>query len=237
MVDTSAPTAPTFSFANTTGGAYYSGAGSTVYFRPAAAAGSFDITASSTDADSGVASYTFPTAGAMGSLWSISGIGATRTYSYTSGAATPGSQPVTATNNAGGTSSAGNWTTQSDSTAPTGGAFTVNSVAATGGGTSSYSTSGNFTIGTRTDYNADTGSGFASSTLTVASATLTGNTCGSYGAPSTIVGTPAQTHSDRLLSLHPHRPRPRRQHRHPLHHRHGRHQRPDRADDVQRSAR
>ena len=39
----------------------------------------------------------------------------------------------------------------SDSTAPTGGALTVNGVAASGGGTTSYDTDGSFTIGTRTD--------------------------------------------------------------------------------------
>ena len=75
----------------------------------------------------------------MGANWTIAGAGATRTYSYTAGAATPGSQSVTATNNAGLTSTAGTWTTQADSTAPSGGAFTANGTAATGGGSSATS--------------------------------------------------------------------------------------------------
>src|SRR6185437_14385951 len=56
-VDMSGPSAPSLSLSNATGGAYYPGSGSRVFFRPGAAAGSFDIGASSTDADSGVASY------------------------------------------------------------------------------------------------------------------------------------------------------------------------------------
>ena len=39
-----------------------------------------------------------------------------------------------------------------DSVVPTGGALTVNTVAATGGGSQSYDGDGSFTIGTRTDY-------------------------------------------------------------------------------------
>ena len=137
-VDTTAPSAPTFTFANLGGGAYYSGAGTTVWFRPGAATGTFDITASSTDADTGIASYTFPTAVTMGTNWAVSGAGATRTYSYTAGAGTPGAQTVTATNPAGLTSATGTWTTSADSTAPSGGAFTANGTAATAGGSSSY---------------------------------------------------------------------------------------------------
>ncbi len=101
-VDTSAPSAPTLSFASATGGAYYSGSGSTVFFRPAAGVGQFDVTASSTDADTNVASYTFPAAPVpFGTSWSVAGAGATRTYSYAVGAAEPGSQNVSATNGAG----------------------------------------------------------------------------------------------------------------------------------------
>ena len=192
-VDTTAPSAPTFTFANLGGGAYYSGAGTTVWFRPAAATGTFDITGSSTDADTGIASYTFPTAGSMGANWAVSGAGATRTYSYTSGAVTPGAQTATATNNAGLTSGTGSWTTSADSTAPGSGAFTANGTVATGGGSSSYLNSGTtLTINSRTDYT-DGGSGLASSTLTMATGTLSGNSCSAYGAPATIVGTTAQT--------------------------------------------
>ena len=193
-VDTTAPSAPTFAFANTTGGVYYQGSGTVVYFNPASGAGSFDITASSTDAETGVGSYTFPIGALMGLNWTMSGAGATRTYSYTSGAATPGAQTVTATNGAGTTGATGTWTTQSDTTAPTGGALNINGTAATPGGSSSYLNSGTtLPITSRTDYNADTGSGLATSILTMATGTLSGNTCSSYGAPATITGTTTQT--------------------------------------------
>ena len=129
----------------------------------------------------------------MGANWTIAGAGATRPYSYTAGAAT-GGQSVTATNNATLTSTAGTWSTQADSTAPSGGAFTANGIAANRVGTSSYLTSAGATllINSRSDYT-DAGSGLASSTLTIKSATLTNNTCGSYGAPTTISGTTTQT--------------------------------------------
>src|SRR5262249_9567574 len=71
-----------------------------------------------------------------------------------------------------------------------------NGTAATAGGSSSFLTSGTtLTIGSRTDYSeATTGteSGLGSSTLTIKSASLTGNSCGSYGSPTTITGTTSQ---------------------------------------------
>ena len=75
---------------------------------------------------------------------------------------------------------------------PTAGALTVNTVAASGGGTQSYDSDGTFTIGTRTDY-ADAASGLASSTLTREQGTLSADACSAYGAPTTLVGTPAQS--------------------------------------------
>ena len=84
-----------------------------------------------------------------------------------------------------------------DSTAPTGGAFTANSVAASGGGSTSNITAGTtLTINSRTDYTEapdGTASGLATSTLTMATGTLSGNSCSAYGAPATIVGTTSQT--------------------------------------------
>ncbi len=189
-VDTTAPSAPTsFGFSALTN-AYYPGSGSIVFIQ-GGAAGGFTATASgATDADSGVASYTY---GAIaGSGWS----NAAGAYTFTAASPT-GTASVTATNNAGLTGSGASFTAQSDSTAPAGGAFTANGQAASGAGTASNITAGTtLAINSRTDYTetaSGTASGLASSTLTMATGTLSGNTCGSYGAPATIVGTTSQT--------------------------------------------
>ena len=186
MVDTTAPSAPTgFTFSGLTN-AYYPGAGTTIYFR-GGSAGGFTATASgSTDADTGVSGYNYGAVAGTG--W------ANTAGAYTFTAASPtGTGAVTASNNAGLTGSSTSFTAQSDTTAPSGGAFTANGTPATGGGSTSYLTAGTtLTINSRTDYT-DSGSGIASSTLTIQSATLTANSCGSYGAPSTISGTTSQT--------------------------------------------
>ena len=129
--------------------------GTTAFYRPAGS-GSFDVTASSTDGQSGILDYGFPAlAGFTGS-----GAGATRTYTLATPTEPNGAKPVTARNQALLSSSATNFTLTSDSTAPTGGALTVNTVAASGGGTQSYDDDGTFTIGVRTDYT-DASSGIA----------------------------------------------------------------------------
>ena len=161
--------------------------GTTAFYRPAGT-GSFDVTASSTDAQSGILDYSFPVlAGFTGS-----GAGATRTYTLATPTEPNGAKPVTARNQALLSSTATNFTLTSDAAAPTGGALTVNSVAASGGGTQSYDSDGTFTIGTRTDYT-DATSGLASSTLTREHGTLNADACSAYGAPTTLVGTPAQS--------------------------------------------
>jgi len=85
-----------------------------------------------------------------------------------------------------------------DTTAPTGGAVSVNGTATSAGGSTSTSTSTSFAIGSRTDYSetqSASQSGLASSTLTIQSETLTGNVCGAagsggkYTSPTTISGT------------------------------------------------
>ncbi|MDQ2969172.1 MAG: chitobiase/beta-hexosaminidase C-terminal domain-containing protein, partial [Actinomycetota bacterium] len=116
-VDTSAPSNPTLSISNSTGGTYYPGAGTQVFFKPSAASGGFDLTASSTDPDTGISGYTFPTGGAMGTNWSVSGAGATRSYSFTPTAGEPGAKSVSASNNAGASASSV-FTVTADSTAP-----------------------------------------------------------------------------------------------------------------------
>ncbi len=57
----------------------------------------------------------------------------------------------------------------------------------------SYDGDGSFPIDARTNYNADALSGFATSVLTREDGTLAGDACSSYGAPATLVGTPAQS--------------------------------------------
>src|SRR5207302_4835611 len=110
-------------------------------------------------------------------------------FSWAQGATSSPTDVVTAADGAGNTTGAASLTFTNDSAAPTGGALTVN-------GGSAYSTSGSFPIDVRTDYTetqSATESGLASSTLTRAPASLTNNSCGTYGSPTTIVGSPAQT--------------------------------------------
>ncbi|MDQ2982974.1 MAG: Ig-like domain-containing protein, partial [Actinomycetota bacterium] len=78
--------------------------------------GSFDVTGSSSDGQSGIASYSFP---GLGSGWSGSQSGATKTYDFTASAVDP-SEPnnVTATNNAGLTSDPTSFTVSADGSAP-----------------------------------------------------------------------------------------------------------------------
>ncbi len=114
-VDTTAPPAPTLTFGNFTNA---SSTGSTVFYRPGASSGAFRVTASSTDADSGIFSYQFP---AFPSGWtSTPGSLGVNTYSWSSANPTvPAStQNVTATNSAGLASANGQFTVTADSTAP-----------------------------------------------------------------------------------------------------------------------
>jgi chitobiase/beta-hexosaminidase-like protein/Big-like domain-containing protein len=112
QIDTSAPSAPALSYGSFTNA---SSSGSTVYYRPGVSGG-FTLTASATDPQSGVSSYSFPAAAAG---WSLSGSGASRDYSYSGAPSVPGGgQNVTATNGAGLVSGASFYTVSADSTAP-----------------------------------------------------------------------------------------------------------------------
>ncbi|MFZ0324397.1 MAG: hypothetical protein WAN48_09735 [Actinomycetes bacterium] len=195
--DTTAPTqAVTMSSAN---GASITG--TVIYYR-STVAGSFVLNTAVTDAESGPLSATYPvlaTAGWTHPVQTVnSGTGAvptvtypSSTFSWTAAPTRPGTYTVTGSDAAGNTvATALTWTT--DTTAPTGGALTVNAVAATAAGSTSFNRTGSFTIGTRTDYT-DAASGIASSVLTVQSAVLTNNTCGSFGSPSVLAGAPAQS--------------------------------------------
>jgi hypothetical protein len=193
------PTDPsqTVTMANATGAALV---GSTVYFR-SGVAGGFQLDAAVSDADSGPASATFPAVTASG--WAhaaetvSTGVGTnpmtytSSPFTWTSGAATPAPIDVV-----GRDADENTITTtidfQADDTGPTGGALTVNGIAATSGGSTSTARLG-FPINVRTDFSADAGSGFASSVLTRETAPFTGGTCGSFGSSTTITGNPTQT--------------------------------------------
>jgi len=119
-VDTSAPAAPGLSFGAFTAA---SESGGTVWYRAGAGAGSFDVTATASDPQSGITSYAFPAAPAG---WTVSGGGNARTYSHTGSPSDPADpNDVTASNNAGLTSAAAGYAVTPDSGAPTGMSATV----------------------------------------------------------------------------------------------------------------
>ena len=108
-LDTSAPTAPTLGFSGLSN-AYYPGSGSTVYVE-SGASGGFTVTGSgSTDGESGVAGYTYPSLG--GGFSNTAG-------AYTFNSATTQSGSVTAQNNAGLSSTGTGFTARVDGSAPT----------------------------------------------------------------------------------------------------------------------
>jgi hypothetical protein len=173
-VDSTAPSAPTLAISSPVN-SYWSGSGSTAYYRSAAASGSFVVTGSSVDAESGIAGYTYP---AAGTNWtSTPGATGVTTYSWSGAPAAPGTLNVTATSNAGTASAASPLTFTADDTAPTAG--TVSYANAPYSGTT---VSVSFTTGT------DGGSGVGTRLLQRATATLTGTTCGTFGAFTTVTG-------------------------------------------------
>ena len=188
-VDVAAPPAPTLSF-SALSNAFWSGTGTAVYYRPGASAGGFTVTAASADMVSGIAAFAFPSLGAGWS--SLSGGLGVRTYGWSSQnpTAPAGNQTVTATNNAGRSSTA-DFTSTPDAGAPAGG-----SVSYTNGAISTTTTSVSFATGT------DTGSGVdaASGVLQRASATLAGTTCGTFGAFATVASNPTTPFSDTVAA-------------------------------------
>jgi hypothetical protein len=172
-------------------------------------AGALQLTDAVTDTGSGPASATFPATATTG--WThaaetvSSGTGTAPTITYTShtlswaaNPANPSAYTTTSKDLATNTSTGAAVTFVSDTTAPAGGALTVNGTAATPAGSTSTSAGTAFTIGSRTDYTESqsaTASGLAASILTVQSETLTAGTCGAAGtggtftSPTTITGT------------------------------------------------
>ncbi|GAA4731986.1 hypothetical protein GCM10023350_14200 [Nocardioides endophyticus] len=178
-VDLTAPAAPSLAhtlFTNT----WWPGSGATVYYRSAASSGSFSATATATDTVSGIASYGFP---ALGTNWtSTPGALGVNTYSWSGAPAAPGTQNVTATNNAAGTSSNSPFTLTVDDTAPSAGTVTPPNATQT-----STTVSVAYTTGT------DSGSGLGTRLLKRQSAPLTGTTCGTYGGWTTAATNPVSS--------------------------------------------
>jgi hypothetical protein len=86
-------------------------------------------------------------------------------------------------------------TVRVDTTAPVGGALTVNGTAAAVAATQSLNATGTWTL-SRTEWT-DADSGMTSSTLTRASAPIVDGACGAFGSTTTITGTPTQTGTSR----------------------------------------
>ncbi|MDP9819375.1 LamG-like jellyroll fold domain-containing protein [Spirilliplanes yamanashiensis] len=184
-IDTTAPSTPALSFSALTN-AYWSGSGSTVWYRGGQASGSFTVTASAADAQSGVTSYAMPN---LGTGWTTPGTAASQAYAWSSAnPAAPGTKPVTATNAAGLVSAAASFTATADNAGPTGGGVDH------ADGASPATVTVTFSAGT------DAGAGVngTSGTLQRAVATLTGSTCGAFGAFATVTGgtNPASPFSD-----------------------------------------
>jgi hypothetical protein len=181
-VDLTAPAEPALSFSTFTN-TYWAGSGSTIYYRSAAASGSFRSTATATDSHSGITGYAFP---ALGSNWTSTPVSTgVNTYSWSGPPAAPGTKNITAANNAAGTSAGAPFTPTADDTAPSAG-----TVSYLNGTTSTESVSVTFTTGT------DGASGIGSRFLQRASATLTGSACGTFGVFSTVATNPTSPFSD-----------------------------------------
>jgi PKD repeat protein len=190
-VDTTPPTMPTLAFSALSGNAFYNASNNTLYFRPAVG-GAFTVTAASGDPETGIAGYAFSSLAANGFAQTQSG--GQEAYAFGASATQPPSAPtVVATSNVGVSSAAASFGLVADSSAPSGGALSVNGLAASATGSTSFNNTGSFAIGTRTDYNADSGSGLASSVLTRATGTLANGACSGFGAPTTLTGAPAQS--------------------------------------------
>ncbi|HEY8628684.1 MAG TPA: Ig-like domain-containing protein [Gaiellaceae bacterium] len=181
QIDTTAPSTPTLSVSALTNAV---ASGNTVYFRPGIAGG-FNLSASSNDGESGVASYSFP---ALGAGWSAAGTGASRAYSFTNAAGDPAEpNDVTATNNAGQTSTPASLTVTADSSGPSGG-----SVDYVDGFRSSAS------VALTLDKGTDSGAGLdpTSGLLERSVATLSNGTCTGFSGFSTLAVDPALAYAD-----------------------------------------
>ena len=178
--------------------------GSTVYYRPSGT-GSFSVSASSSDAFSGVAHVDFPAmTGFTGGGADSTPTGASTfdtTYTWTGGSApsSPGSQSVSATSNSGNSATRTDaFTVTADDTPPTGGSVDATGLVGTG---VRYSTS--TTLSLAFGPGTDTGVGLAAtgrrllrSTATLTSDGAANGTCGSFGDFSPVATDPSSPRTD-----------------------------------------
>jgi hypothetical protein len=167
----SAPAAPALSFSALTN-AFWSGTGTTVFYRPGAGSGGFQVNASSPDTTAGIAGYNFPI---LPAGWASSSGGfSARNYSWssTNPTAPVGTQTVTATNNAG-RSASSTFTITPDAVSPSGGSVTH---------TNGYSTGTTLSVTHNKGTDALSGLNSASGILEGATAPLAAGVCGTFGS-------------------------------------------------------
>jgi hypothetical protein len=197
QVDTTSPTNSLSLTGQSGGGSYLTG--TTIYYR-GAVAGSFAIQNAVADSGSGTASSAFPALGGTTTGWTHSGSTVTTpsggpyvsgAFSWTAGTTTSPTETVTGADKAGnGTSAA--LTLTNDTTAPSGGSVSVPAYS------KELSVAVTFSAGS------DTGSGIntTAAVLSRAEATYTPatDTCGSFGAFTSIATGPTSPFSNTVVS-------------------------------------
>jgi hypothetical protein len=196
-LDNTAPSNSLTLIAQSPAGASFK-SGNIVYYRGTGggSGGNFKVRNTVADIGSGPASSTAAALGGTTVGWTSTpgtvgtptgGPYDSNTFSWTEGASSQPTATFSGSDIAGNTA-ATVLTFTNDSTSPTGGAVTVNGIAASGLGTTSVASDAAFAIGSRADY-VDTGSGLASSVLTVQSFALSSSNgiaagvCGAASAP------------------------------------------------------
>ncbi|MDQ2910169.1 MAG: hypothetical protein M3R39_04020, partial [Actinomycetota bacterium] len=122
--DVTAPSTPALTVTENPSSANQFVSGTTLYYKSGAAGGSFDVSASTSDAESGVHHVTFPAIAGITGGGTASATPFAKTYTWSASTSATGAQSVTATNNVNLTSAAGTFTLTQDSTAPSGGSIT-----------------------------------------------------------------------------------------------------------------
>jgi hypothetical protein len=179
-LDTSSPSAPSLSFGSF---ANASATGSTVYFRPGVA-GAFTVAASAADAQSGIASLSFPN---LGFGWTGDGVDSSApfegAFTFGSSAEAPGSSNITAANGAG-LSTATSFSVEEDPSPPSGGSVSY---------ADGYNSTGSVAITTDDGTDALSGVDSASGVIERESAPLSGGTCGAFSGSWVTVAAPDTT--------------------------------------------